>query len=163
MVETEQVLDATPVFESPSKPPINRLIVALISPALRGVARALAAQDADVKDGDDIAARVLNHVANILRALSLGAPVEAFPNLPEFEPTAFKTIFSDKRRSTARFWLEFSIPYLEGAGEALAMMDGDDTGIDDRIAVTLLYGAAILKALLEGVELPEVPEKLRSE
>lgn len=154
--------------------PINRLIIGLLSPILASAARIIAAQDANRKDADDIAAGVLAYVASVLKALCKPSPViPAFPaklivgQLPQELETGkpkfseLKTIFADERCKRTREWLEFASPFMRETGEILASLDGDDLGVDDRIAAILIYGADVIDALLEGLNLPATPEALR--
>lgn len=151
--------------------PSNFFIVAQITSILKGVARVLKNRDADRKDADDIAGNVLGHVADCLSALL--SPFPQFPPFPAipFEPPDslspegkgeyLKTIYADKRRGSTRLWVEFAAEYLQQFGYVLTNLDADNGGLDDRIGVTLIYGADILRALLEGAELPIVPDQLK--
>lgn len=155
--------------------PTNVFLVAQITSILKGVARVLKERDTDRRDADDIAGNVLGHVSDCLSALLSPFPqFPPFPSIP-FEPPDglspeakreakgqyLKTIYSDKRRGSTRLWVDFAAEYLQQFGFVLVSLDADNSGLDDRIGVTLIYGAEILRAVLDGAELPTVPDQLR--
>lgn len=155
--------------------PNNFFLVAQITSILKGVSRVLIDRDNDRKDADDIAGNVLRHVADCLSALL--SPVPQFPPFPSipFEPPGalspegkrdakrqyLRTIYADKRRGSSRLWVDFAIEYLQQFGGVLVSLDADNAGLDDRLGVTLIYGAEILRALLDGGDLPVVPDQLK--
>lgn len=166
---------ATTAKEGAPQFPTNFFLVAQITSILKGVARVLKERDTDRRDADDIAGNVLGHVADCLSAL-----LSPFPQFPPFPAIPFdppdglspeakrdakgqylKTIYSDKRRGSTRLWVEFAAEYLQQFGYVLVSLDADNSGLDDRIGVTLIYGAEILRALLDGADLPAVPDQLK--
>lgn len=155
--------------------PNNFFLVAQITSILKGVARVLKERDTDRRDADDIAGNVMMHVADCLSALLSPFPqFPPFPSIPFEPPDALspegkrdaktqylKTIYADKRRGSTRLWVEFAAEYLQQFGFVLVSLDADNSGLDDRIGITLIYGAEILRAVLDGGDLPPVPDQLR--
>lgn len=161
--------------EASPRLPTNFFLVAQITAILKGVARVLKERDTDRRDADDIAGNVLGHVADCLSALLSPFPqFPPFPSIPfdppdglspeakrEAKTQYLKTIYADKRRGSTRLWVDFAAEYLQQFGYVLVSLDADNAGVDDRIGVTLIYGAEILRALLDGAELPTLPDQLK--
>lgn len=56
--------------------------------------------------------------------------------------------------------IEQIAPYLSGVGFTLTSLDADDTGADDIAGQFLVYSGEAITAVLEGVDLPPLPEVL---
>lgn len=57
--------------------------------------------------------------------------------------------------------LNMLLPMLESIGQAKIDEDANDTGKDDIIGQSLIYAVKLLKAIVNGKDLPKAPDALR--
>jgi hypothetical protein len=62
------------------------------------------------------------------------------------------------------FWvilIQMALPMLRAAGVQKKAEDGNDTGKDDAIGVSLIYAADLLESLVTNQPLPKAPDALK--
>lgn len=57
--------------------------------------------------------------------------------------------------------LNMLLPMLESIGQAKIAEDANSTGKDDLIGESLVFAAKLLRAIVEGKDLPKAPNGLR--
>lgn len=60
-----------------------------------------------------------------------------------------------------KFFVRAALPFVEMAAHQFRDKDANDTGQDDMIGIALQFAADILRAAIDGTEMPKVPARLR--